>query len=88
MTSLHQSREDVLRVRERNHLLEEANSIIVKEWTDKLSSHGAIEVGELQHKLQEIANKTFASVRMFMENKKNGQNLDIEKVRKQWVEIQ
>lgn len=42
---------------------------------------------EIRAKLQEIANKTYAAVSMFMENKKNGQNMDIEKFRKQWEEI-
>lgn len=42
---------------------------------------------EIRAKLQEIANKTYAVVSLFMENKKNGQNMDIEKFRKQWEEI-
>ena len=47
----------------------------------------AVPKEEINTKLQEIANKTYATVRGFMENKQNGQNLDIERFRKQWHEI-
>lgn len=69
--------------------MEEANRAVIRDLSTQISTMAANAVPkeEINTKLQEIANKTYATVRGFMENKQNGQNLDIERFRKQWHEI-
>ena len=69
--------------------MEEANRALIRDLSSQVSTlvANAVPNEEIGSKLQEIANKTYAAVKMFMENKKNGQDMDIEKFRKQWEEI-
>lgn len=89
MTSLQSSRDEVLSLRSTVSVLEESNRALLRDLSTQIQTMAAnaLPQEEIRAKLQEIANKTYAAVSMFMENKKNGQNMDIEKFRKQWEEI-